>query len=245
VQSLMTLFGFYAVMIVILSFFIVIPCYVFIFTFMPKSKAPFQAHKISRFWAKLLFTCFFIKVNIKGMKFIKPGHAYVFVCNHRSQMDIPLFARASIGAFRFLAKIEVTKIPLIGYVVKRLYITVNRKSKDDRAKSMLKMQDSLLKEKISMVIFPEGTRNRTRKPLIDFKDGAFRLAIETKLPVAVLTILNSGEFSPAHKFMQLKPGTINAIWTEPIPTDKMTVDDVPKLKEMVRQRLLEVLEAKH
>jgi 1-acyl-sn-glycerol-3-phosphate acyltransferase len=237
----MTLFGLYAVLIMILSFFIVIPCYFFIFSFTPKEKAPHKAHKISRFWAKLLFTCFFIKVDIKGMELIDPNKAYVFVCNHRSQMDIPLFARACVNTFRFLAKIEVVKIPLIGYVVKRLYITVDRKSKDDRAKSFLRMQDSLLKEKISMVIFPEGTRNRTHKPLIDFKDGAFRLAIDTKLPVAVLTILNAGEFSPAHKFLQLKPGTIKAIWTEPLPTDKMNVDDVPLLKEQVKHRIMEVL----
>lgn len=239
----MTLFGLYALTVMVLSFFIVMPCYVVIFSFLPKSKAPFRAHKISRFWAKLLFTCFFIKVDIKGMELIKPDIAYVFVCNHRSQMDIPLFARACVNAFRFLAKIEVTKIPLIGYVVKRLYITVDRKSKDDRAKSFVKMQDSLLKEKISVVIFPEGTRNRTKETLIDFKDGAFRLAIETKLPIAVLTIFNSGEFSPANKFLQLKPGTLRAMWTEPIPTDKMTLDDVPRLKEQVRQRLLETLKS--
>ena len=208
---------------------------------MSKDKAPFQAHKISRFWANFLFTCFFIKVDIKGMELIKPQQPYVFVCNHRSQLDIPLFARASVNTFRFLSKIEVAKIPLIWYVVKRLYITVDRKSKEDRAKSVLRMQDSLLKEKISVVLFPEGTRNRTTEPLIDFKDGAFRLAIETKLPIAVLTILNSGSFSPANKFMQLKPGTLKAVWTEPIPTTTMTSEDVPRLKEQVRQRILEVL----
>jgi 1-acyl-sn-glycerol-3-phosphate acyltransferase len=239
----MTLFGFYAVLIVILSFFIVIPCYVIIFSFMSKDKAPIQGHKISRFWASFLFACFFIRLDIKGKELINPKQPYVFVCNHRSQLDIPLFARACVNTFRFLSKEEVTKIPLIGYVVKRLYITVDRKSKEDRAKSVVKMQDSLLKEKISVVLFPEGTRNRTLEPLIDFKDGAFRLAIETQMPIAVLTILNSGDFSPAHKFMQLKPGTLRAIWTEPIKTTNMTAKDVPHLKELVRQRKLEVLAA--
>jgi 1-acyl-sn-glycerol-3-phosphate acyltransferase len=237
----MTLFGLYAVLIVILSFFIVIPCYVVIFTFMPKDKAPIQGHKVSRFWASFLFACFFIRLDIKGKELINPKQPYVFVCNHRSQLDIPLFARACVNTFRFLSKKEVTKIPLIGYVVKRLYITVDRKSKEDRAKSVIRMQDSLLKEKISVVLFPEGTRNRTAEPLIDFKDGAFRLAIETQMPIAVLTILNSGEFSPAHKFMQLKPGTLRAVWTEPIKTTKMTAKDVPHLKELVKQRKLEVL----
>lgn len=243
VQFLMTLFGLYAIFIMILSFFIVIPCYFVIFTFASKDKAPFKAHKISRFWANLLFNCFFIKVDIRGMELINPDKAYVFICNHRSQLDIPLFARACVNTFRFLSKVEVTKIPLIGYVVKRLYITVDRKSKEDRAKSLLRMSDSLLKEKISMVIFPEGTRNRTTQPLIDLKDGAFRLAIDTQLPIAVLTILNSGEFSPANKLMQLKPGTLKAIWTEPIPTINMKTEDTPRLKDQVRQRILEVLKA--
>ncbi len=241
IQFLMTLFGLYAFIVIVLSCFIVIPIYVLIFSFVPKDKAPFRAHKVSRFWAKLLYTCYFIRTDIKGMELIKPEQPYVFVCNHRSQLDIPLFAIACRNTFRFLSKIEVTRLPLIGYVVKRLYITVDRKSKEDRAKSYIKMQDSLLKEKISVVLFPEGTRNRTTQPLIDFKDGAFRLAIDTKLPVAVLTILNSGGFSPPNKFMQLKPGTLKAVWTEPVPTENMTSDDVPKLKEQVRQRILEVL----
>jgi len=242
VQILMTLFGLYAVLIVIVSFFIVIPSYFFVFWFVPADKAPFQAHKISRFWAGFLLTCYFIRVDVKGKNLIKPEQPYVFVCNHRSQLDIPLFARACVNTFRFLSKIEVTKIPLMGYIVGRIYITVDRKSKEDRAKSIIKMQDSLLKEKISVVLYPEGTRNRTNKPLIDFKDGAFRLAIDTQVPIAVLTILNSAEFSPAHKFMQLKPGTLKAVWTEPISTQNMTHRDIPRLKEEVRQRILQTLQ---
>lgn len=104
------------------------------------------------------------------------------------------------------------------------------------------MKDSLVREHISVVLFPEGTRNRTEAPLLDFKDGAFRLAIDAQLPVAVLTILNSGDFAPANKFMQLRPGTLKASWSKPIETKGMTLDDVPRLKEEVRKRLLEGLQ---
>jgi 1-acyl-sn-glycerol-3-phosphate acyltransferase len=236
-----SIFAVYAIIIVILSCLIVLPIYLIIFNFYPKDKAPFVAHKVSRFWAKFLFTLFFIRVIIKGKELIKPEQAYVFVCNHSSQLDIPLFAMACVNAFRFLSKIEVTKIPVMGYVVKKLYITVDRSDKDDRVKSIERMKDSLLREKISVVLFPEGTRNRTNHPLIDFKDGAFRLAIDSQLPMAVLTILNTKDFIPANKF-ELKPGTVRAIWSEPIPTVGMTPSDLPALKEKVRNILLKNLE---
>jgi 1-acyl-sn-glycerol-3-phosphate acyltransferase len=241
---LKTIFGFYAILVVIATLFIVMPCYFIIFGTFSPSRAPHSAHKISRFWAELLFMGFFIRVKVKGKEFIDKNQVYVFVCNHRSQLDIPLFARACYNTFRFLAKIEVTRIPLIGYVVKRLYLTVDRSSREDRVKSFDRMKDSLQKEKISVLLYPEGTRNRGIEPLLDFKDGAFKLAIDTQLPMAVLTILNSGDFSPANKFMQLRPGVIKAKWSEPIITKGMTVADIPKLKEEVRNRLLKGLQEK-
>ena len=148
------LFAAYAILIVVLSCFIVLPCYLIIFNLYPKDKAPFVAHRISRFWAKFLFTGFLIRIHVKGRELIKADQAYVFVCNHRSQLDIPLFAMACVNTFRFLSKIEVTKIPVMGYVVKKLYITVDRSDKDDRVKSLERMKDSLLREKISVVLFP-------------------------------------------------------------------------------------------
>ena len=198
---------------------------------------PVNAHKVSRFWATLLFTCFFIRTEVKGKELIDPKRAYIFISNHNSQLDIPLFARACSNTFRFLSKIEVTKIPLLGYIVKRIYITVDRKSREDRVKSVEKMRSSLLDEKISIVLFPEGTRNRTHKPLLDFKDGAFHLAIDTQLPIAVLTILNTRDFLPATKF-EMRPGTIHATWSKPIETKGLTTKDIPMLKEKVKELLL-------
>ncbi|HTA83409.1 MAG TPA: lysophospholipid acyltransferase family protein [Bacteroidia bacterium] len=237
------LFATYAVLVAIISCIIVIPAYLIIFNFFPKTRAPYTAHKLSRFWAKFLFTFFFIRVDVKGKEKIKPEQAYIFVCNHRSQLDIPLFARACTNTFRFLSKIEVTRIPVFGYVVKKLYITVDRKKRNDRAISFDKMKHSLLKEKISVILFPEGTRNRSQEPLLNFKDGAFRLAIETQLPIAVLTIFNTAEFLPADAF-EMKPGIVRAVWDNPIETKGLTMEDIPMLKEKVRNILLRNSEQK-
>jgi len=128
-------------------------------------------------------------------------------------------------------------MPVFGYVVKKLYITVDRKKRNDRAVSFDKMKHSLLQESISVILFPEGTRNRSQEPLLNFKDGAFRLAIETQLPIAVLTIFNTVDFLPTDAFA-MKPGTVRAVWDEPIETKGLTIQDIPMLKEKVRNILL-------
>jgi 1-acyl-sn-glycerol-3-phosphate acyltransferase len=236
-KVLKALYAVYGILVVIISYFFVLPAYLVVFAFFSKYRAPFAAHKVSRFWAKFLFTFFFIRVDVKGKELIDSTQAYILISNHNSQLDIPLFALACSNTFRFLSKIEVTKVPVFGYVVKRLYITVDRKSRKDSIESVERMKDSLLREKISVVLFPEGTRNRSNEPLLNFKDGAFRLAIETQLPIAVLTILNTREYSAAGKF-ELRPGTIHAAWSEPIDTKGMTANDIPMLKEKVREVFL-------
>ncbi len=231
------MFGVYAIIVFILSLLIVMPCYLTIFNFMSQKHAPAAAHKVSRFWAKLLFTFFFIRTDVKGRELIDPEQVYVFVSNHRSQLDIPLYAIACRHTFRFLSKAEVGRIPLLGYIVRKLYIVVDRKNSMDGMRSITTMKDSLLKEKISVAIYPEGTRNRTPESLLKFKDGAFLLAIETQLPVAALAIYNSGQLNPANK-LQLQPGVLKAEWCEPVVTKGMTITDIPALKEEVRRRLL-------
>ncbi|HXB13794.1 MAG TPA: 1-acyl-sn-glycerol-3-phosphate acyltransferase, partial [Bacteroidia bacterium] len=77
--------------------------------------------------------------------------------------------------------------------------------------------------------------------LLEFKDGAFRLAIETQLPIAVLTVLNAKEYLPANKF-EMKPGAVRAIWSKPIQTKGLTLKDIPALKEQVREVLLQNME---
>lgn len=215
--------------------------YVIIFNTFPKEKAPHAAHRVSQVWAIVVFIVFFSRLKVKGRELIDPKKSYVFVSNHRSQLDIPAIARACRNTFRFLAKAELTKIPLLGYIIKNLYLTVDRRNAEDRSRSMEIMKQSL-KDGISVAIYPEGTRNRTDAPLLDFRDGAFRLAIEAQVPVAVLTILDIEKVNSAKDGFVVCPGTVHAVWSPPIETKGMTQEDVPALRDKVRQIMMMQLE---
>ena len=233
--------GIYALIIFPATLLIVILAYLFVFTFFNEKKAPFIAHKlISRNWARTLFFFFGIRLKTHHKNLLDPKATYVFVANHLSQLDIPAYAISTNHAFRFLAKEELTKIPLMGYIIRRLYISVNRKDKIARARSMENMQNSL-REHISIFICPEGTRNKTKEPLLDFRDGAFRLAIQAQTPLAVMTIINSGKLLSPNRPIELSPGVIHCVWSEPISTIGMTEDDVPALREKARSLMTENL----
>lgn len=243
VRVLRFLFSLYAGTFFIFSLFIIMPCYFFIFNFWNKVNAPHVAHKVSRFWGRLLLIFFFVRAKVKGKQLIDPAGTYIFISNHRSMLDILLFAIACKNTFRFLAKAELTKIPLFGYMIKNLYITVKRADKSDRSRSMDVMMKSM-EEHISVFICPEGTRNRTEAPLLNFHDGAFRLAVKTQKPLAVLTVINSDKLLSPSRPVELAPGVIYAEWSTPIETKGMTENDLPKLKEKAKHLMLDILNKK-
>ncbi len=225
----------------LLSFLLVVPLYFIIFNFFPKSRSPHIAHALSRGWAAYLFICFFIRVKISNKQFIDKNKTYVFVANHLSMLDIPLYASACKNTFRFLAKEELGRIPLLGYIVRNLYITVKRGDKSDRHRSIDKMKNTLL-ENISVFLAPEGTRNKSGQPLLEFKEGAFRLAIAAQVPLAILTVHNTHHLlAPADKFL-MRPGTLYAEWNEPIITKGMTDANIDDLKQSTGKIMLKNLQ---
>lgn len=218
---------------------LVFPAYYLIFLFFGKS-APRLAHQVSQIWARVVVLGLLVNVRFHGRERIEPKQAYVFVGNHQSLLDIPVYALSCKNTFRFLAKHELTKIPVMGFIIRHLYISVKRENKNDRKKSMETMIQSL-HENISVFICPEGTRNRTSNPLLEFKDGAFLLAVESQLPIAVLTLKGSRQILPAAGMWSLSPGKIEGYWSEPIQTKGLTEQDIPALKEKVKGEMLRII----
>lgn len=195
----------------------------------------FNCHVVSPLLLKLML----IKLKVFGKEKLDAKTTYVYVANHNSQIDIMACASAVPNSIRFLAKAETKYIPFFGFMVKMLGIVVDRQSKESREKSYQQMADALLKGE-SLFLYPEGTRNRTKEKLKEFKDGAFRVAIMAQVPIAVQTLTGAREVNPPEG-LQLYPGTVEVHWSEPIETRGMTMADVPLLKEKVRNEMLKHL----
>lgn len=135
-------------------------------------------------------------LRIKGREKLTPGTTYVIISNHQSLIDI-LIINCLRFRFRWISKTENTNLPVLGWYLRMAdYITVDRK--DDLSKAeMLEKSLQCLKNKTSIMIFPEGTRSTGSEPGF-FKRGAFQLAIDANVPVLPVIIDGTGEILPKH-----------------------------------------------
>jgi 1-acyl-sn-glycerol-3-phosphate acyltransferase len=171
--------------------------------------------KISKAWMRLFFFLTGCSLKIKGKKNFKPGEKYIVVCNHNSLMDVPVTTPFIPGANKTIAKAEMAKIPLFGLIYKRGSILVDRKDRDSRRSSFSKMK-AVLNMGIHMCIYPEGTRNRTDLPLKEFHDGAFRLSIETGVPILPALIFNTKKILPPGKAFYFWPSQMEMHFLPPV-----------------------------
>lgn len=153
-----------------------------------------------------------------GREMLAGKGPFVIVSNHRSFLDILINAASFPDIYKFLSKKEMTKIPVWGFVVGRLCILVDRKSPESRAASMERMREALLAG-YSILLYPEGSRNRTHAPLGDYFDGAFRLAAETGFPLAIMTLNDPRRCNDPRKGLHLQPGHVDVHWDLILETD--------------------------
>ncbi len=191
-------------------------------------------YKVCKIWGYLWY--FFIGIRHKNIYEVPQDFTrqYIFVANHISYMDIPPIVMAITQPVRVLAKYELSKIPVFGFIYKSATVLVDRSDAEKRAQSIAEMRDFLRKH-ISIFIFPEGTFNETGAPLKDFYDGAFRIAIETETPVKPILFLDSVSRLHYKSIFSLTPGPSRVVFMDEIPAAGMTMDDMLALKQKVHE----------
>lgn len=156
---------------------------------------------------------------------------YVVVANHESFVDILLISHLPIE-MKWLSKETFFKFPLVGWMMQMAGdVRVVRGDRTSGAAAMKACHDRLSK-RVSVMIFPEGTRSADGS-LGPFKDGAFRLAIESGAPILPLVVHGTRTALRKHDW-RLGDSRAEVRVLEPIPTDGMTEADVPVLRERVR-----------
>jgi 1-acyl-sn-glycerol-3-phosphate acyltransferase len=190
-----------------------------------------------RYWAILWY--FLIGVRYREIwesPEEKDAH-YIFVANHRSYMDIPQTMLCMRGRkVRVLGKSEMVKYPLFGFIYKMAVIVVDRSTIKKRAQSIRALKAALAKG-ISIFIFPEGTFNETGKPLKDFYDGAFRIAIEMQIPVKPVIFLDTVKRMHYKSIFSITPGISRTVFLNEIPVSAYTMKDIRKLKQETFQAM--------
>jgi 1-acyl-sn-glycerol-3-phosphate acyltransferase len=160
------------------------------------------------------------------------GKSYMFVSNHTSMTDIMLMLAVVKNPFVFVGKKELSRYPIFGFFYKRTSILVDRKSSKSRIE-VFKRAQHCISQGLSICIFPEGKVPDDKSIILDeFKDGAFKLAIEHQLPILPLSFLdNKKRFS--YEFFSGSPGRMRAIVHPAIETKGLTIDDKSKLKQQI------------
>lgn len=190
-------------------------------------------------WSWVFSQLTFIRYRIHHRARIARGVAYIYTSNHTSFLDLPGLALTIRGQFRPLAKKELLSLPVFGWITRATCVVVDRSHAQSRQRSLAALK-RILAYHISILIFPEGTQNRTAEPLMPFHDGAFRIAIETQQPLLPVTVRNAGQLMPPKKLF-LKPGYIDIFVHPPISTEGLTLQDLPALKQRAREAILEPL----
>lgn len=194
-----------------------------------------------KIWGWIFCILCSFQIRTRNKSAIDPDKAYIFVCNHNSYLDAIAIVLAIPGSFKPLGKIEMVKIPVFGLIYRKVVVMIDRASKESRAKSVDELKAGLAKGQ-SILVFPEGTMNRSDKALTDFYDGAFRLAIETNTPLAPMVIVNARNLFPRANPSAARPGTITCIFDEPLVVIGLVPDDLESLKTEVYTRMESLIE---
>ena len=189
----------------------------------------------SEIWGKTLSFIFNVKLVVKGKHNLNNGN-YIFALNHASLIDIPLLFIAAKRYTVFIAKSELSNIPIFKSILEKAgFIFVDRRNNDSAVESMNNLMDDIKETPRSVAIFPEGTRTSDGE-LLPFKKGAAIFAINTDIPVVPVAI--SGTYSwSKKKLFDISQSVISFEFGEPITTENYSFDDRDYLTEKIKTNI--------
>lgn len=167
---------------------------VIIFSLM--SMPEFSSRVFGKLWARVNMAVMFMRVQVHGRENIDSKQSYVIAANYQSQLDIYVLCGYLDIPFIWAMKKELRRVPILGLACELMgHIFIDR-TNADAARAALSKAQVRIKDGISAVFFPEGTRSRSGQ-LGSFKKGAFRLAQDLTIPVLPVSIHETKSILPS------------------------------------------------
>ena len=194
-------------------------------------------HRIAEVWARSILAISGIDVTVNGLSNVDPAKSYIYMSNHQSNVDIWVLLAHLPVQFRWLAKAELFKIPILSRSMRAAgYISIDRSNKQSAFNSIDQAAEKI-KEGVSVMIFPEGTRSLDGK-IRSFKKGGFVLAVKSGVPIVPVIIHGTFPIMPKGSF-RIKPGAVVLEIQKPIDTAGYTFESKDALIERVRHVICE------
>lgn len=195
---------------------------------------------VARNWARFNAFVSLMKVEVQGREKVDKNQSYVIVANHRSLVDIYVLLGFSGLDGIWVMKKELRAIPILGLAAEKLgYIIVDRSNTEADLKSLQTARSGWVKG-TSIIFFAEGTRSRDSE-MLPFKKGAFRMALDLKLPILPMSIHGTPEILPADT-THLFPGKVRLVIHDPIATENLDPNSIDALLEQTRSVLTKALQ---
>ena len=205
----------------------------------PAERARHWGHRLAQYWARSILWASGVKVTVIGAEHLAEAGSAILMPNHQSHFDIPVLLGALDTEFRWLAKAELFKIPIFGRAMRGCgYISIDRSNRQSAFASIGKAADAI-RGRVSVLIFPEGTRSPDGR-LQQFKKGGFVLAVDAEVPILPIGIHGTRRILPKNRLL-LDPGPVVLYLHPPIDTRQYDRDHKELLMDLVRQSLTEAV----
>lgn len=206
----------------------------------PFDKGGNKQIRYAQIWGWMLTKIMGIRLEVEGLENLDLGQHYIFAGNHRSYTDTPALLTGLPHNFRFMAKSELFKIPLMGTHLRTAgHISVSLDNPRAAVRSLTHAGDRIRDYKLSILIFPEG--GRTMGELEPFKEGAAIIAIKSGTPIVPFALIGTKEVMPMHSPV-IRGGVVKLRIGKPIPTEGLMNRDKGPLTERLRNEVAALLE---
>ena len=191
------------------------------------SKTGNLPHLVARIWANSILVVSGIRVTVNGVENLIADRPVIYMVNHQSNFDIPVLLGRLPVQFRWLAKAELFRIPILGRGMRGSgYISIDRSNRKSAMRSLVRAAETI-RGGTSVLIFPEGTRSLDGN-LQPFKKGGFVLTVDAGVPVIPMIICGTWPIMPKNSWM-IRPQPVTLHILPPVDTadfNRKTKDDL-------------------